>query len=128
MENFLYENIRVEMQTDNLPEVVQESEDQRYDGVPGASFPLLVKIDNRNYVKLGNEPLGHVRNCTFRNIAVFAEPGVPPPSIRVMSRTPPGGEMRPFENVTLEGFSINGKAADWNAFSFTTNTPIALRL
>ena len=28
--------------------------------------------------------------------------------------------------VTLEGFSINGNAADWSAFNFATNTPIAL--
>ena len=87
---------------------------------------MFVNVDNRNYVKIDGKPLGHVRNCTFRNIAVFAEPGVPPPRIGVMSRTPPGGAMRPFENITLEGFSINGKAADWSAFSFTTNTPVVL--
>ncbi len=116
-----------EFETDGLPEISQKSEDQKYDPAGRRSFSALVKEDNRSYVKIDGESLGHVRNCTFRNIAVFAEPGVPPPSIRVMSRTPPGGEMRPFENVTLEGFSINGKAADWNAFSFTTNTPIALR-
>ena len=91
------------------------------------SFPALVKVDNYQYVKQAGVPFGHVRNCTFRRIAVFAEPGVPPPSIMVTSRTPPDGEMRPFENVTLEGFSINGKPADWSAFSFSTNTPIALR-
>ena len=127
MEDFLFENIRVEMQTDGLPEIMQRSDEQKYDPAGRRSFPALVKVDNRSYVKIDGESLGHVRNCTFRNIAVFAEPGVPPPSIRVMSRTPPGGEMRPFENVTLEGFSINGKVADWNAFSFTTNTPVALR-
>lgn len=126
MEDFLFENIRVEMQTDNLPQVFQASDEQRYEP-DGTSFPSLLKVDNRNYVKVDGEPLGHVRNCTFRNIAVFAEPGVPPLSIKVMSQTPPGGAQRPFENVVLEGFSINGKAADWSAFSFTTNTPVALR-
>lgn len=127
MENFLFEDIRVEMQADGLPEILQRSEDQKYDSADSRSFPTLVKVDNKQYVKIEGEPLGHVRNCTFRNIEVFVEPGVPPPSIRVMSRTPPGGEMRPFENVMFEGFSINGKAADWSAFNFATNTPVALR-
>ena len=126
MEDFLFENIRVEMQADDLPEMLQRSEDQKYDSAGRRSFPVLVKVDNNQYVKIDGEPLGHVRNCTFRNIAVLAEPGVPPPSIRVMSRTPTGGEMRPFENVKLEGFSINGRA-DWSAFNFATNTPVALR-
>ncbi len=128
MEDFLFENIRVEMQTDGLPEIMQRSDGQKYDSAGRRSFPALVKVDNYQYVKqAGGVPFGHVRNCTFRRIAVFAEPGVPPPSIRVTSRTSPGGEMRPFENVALEGFSINGKPADWSAFSFSTNTPIALR-
>lgn len=127
MEDFLFENIRVEMQVDNPPEIVQKSDEQRYDAGGHASFPALVKIDNRNYVKLGDTPLGHVRNCTFRNISVLVEPGVPPLQICIMSQTPPGGAQRPFENVVLEDFSINGKPADWSAFSFTTNTPVVLR-
>ena len=127
MEDFLFENIRVEMQTDNLPQILQVSDEQRYEP-SGTSFPALVQVYNRNYVKIDDgEPLGHVRNCTFRNIAVFAESGVPPPSIRVLSQTPPGGEMRPFENVTLEGFTINGNVADWSAFNFATNTSVTLR-
>lgn len=127
MEDFLYENIRVEMQTDGLPEVLQRSDEQKYDSAGRRSFPTLVRVDNYQYVKKAGVPLGHVRNCTFRKIAVFAEPGTPPPSILVTSRTPLGGEMRPFENITLEDFSINGTPADWSAFSFATNTPIALR-
>lgn len=127
MEDFLYENIRVEMQTDGLPEIMQRSDEQKYDSAGRRSFPVLVKVDNYQYVKQAGVPLGHVRNCTFRKIAVFAEPGTPPPSIMVTSRTPLGGEMRPFENVTLEDFSINGRPANWSAFSFATNTPIALR-
>ena len=126
MENFLFENIRVEMQVDNLPEIIQKSDDQRYNPNGRVAFPVLVKIDNKNYVKLGNEPLGHVRNCTFRDIAVLAEQGVPPPQIRILSQTRSDGEQRPFENVALENFTINGKPADWREFNFETNTPIRL--
>ena len=126
MENFVFENIRVEMQADNHPSVLQKTDEQRYDAAGRTEFPELVKIDNHNYVKLGDEPLGHVRNCTFRDIAVFAEPGVPPPRIHVMSRTPPGGVQRQFENVTFGNFTINGKPAGWGAFNFTTNTPVVM--
>ena len=126
MEDFTFDDIRVEMQTDNLPQIYQKSDDQQYDPADEKSFPVLVKIDNRNYVKLGDEPLGHVRNCMFRNIKVLAEPGVPPPRIRIMSQTPPGGVQRPFENIRLENFSINGDHADWSMFNFTTNTPVSL--
>ena len=128
MEDFTFDDIRVEMQAGNQPEILQRSDDQRYDPAGRISCPTLVKIDNQNYVKLGDEPLGHVRNCTFRNIAVLTEPGVPPPQIRIISRTPPGGVQRPFENVMLENFSINGKPADWNMFNFTTNTSVILKV
>ena len=126
MENFTFDNIRVEMQTDNLPQILQKSDDQQYEPADRKSFPVLVNVDNRNYVKLGNEPLGHVRNCTFRNIKVLAEPGVAPPRIRIVSQTPPGGVQRPYENVVLENFSINGEPAGWSMFNFTTNTPVSL--
>ena len=127
MEDFTFDDIRVEMQADNLPQIIQKSDDQQYDPADEKSFPVLVKIDNRNYVELGDEPLGHVRNCTFRNISVLSEPGVPPPKIRIMSQTPPGGVQRPFENIMLENFSINGEPADWNMFNFMTTTPVILK-
>ena len=127
MEGFLFENIRVEMQTDNLPEVIQKSDGQKYDSDGRRSFPMLLKIDNQSYVTLGDESLGHVRNCTFRNISVLAEPGVPPPRIHVMSRTPQGGVQRPFENIVFENFMINGQMADWTAFNFSTNTAVMLK-
>jgi hypothetical protein len=127
MEDFLFEDIRVEMQTDNQPEILQKSDELRYAADGRTSFPMLLKIDNQNYVKLGDEPLGHVRNCTFRNISVSAEPGVPPPRIRVMSRTPQGGVQRPFENIVFENFMVNGQKSDWRAFNFSTNTAVTLR-
>ena len=64
MENFVFENIRVEMQTDNLPSVLQKTDEQRYDAAGRTEFPELVKIDNHNYVKLGDEihPFNRPRN------------------------------------------------------------------
>ena len=125
MEDFLFDDIRVEMQAGNPREVLQKTDEQKYDPAGRQANPLLVKIDNYRYADVGDGRYGHVRNCTFRNIAVFAEPGVPPPHICVVSRTPPGGVPRPYENIVLENFSINGKPADWSEFSFTTNTPVS---
>ena len=125
IEDVLFENIRIEMQADNLPSVIQKTDDQRYEPAGRKSFPMLVKVDNQRYGKMGG-PLGHVRNCTFRNVSVLAEPGVPPPQIRVMSCAQQNGARRPFENVVLEGFSLNGQA-DWSSFNFTTNTPVYCR-
>ena len=124
-EDIAYENIRVELQADNAPAVIQHSDDQRY-APAGKAAPMLVKVDNVHYGRDKDEPFGHVRNCTFTDIAVFAEEGTPPPVIRVVSQTPPGGKARPFENITFARFSLNGKAADWSVFNFVVNTPIAL--
>ena len=126
MEDFLFEDIRVEMQTDNLPEVLQESDGQRYDPRVRKSFPMLVKVDNTRYGK-EDGPSGHIRNCLFRNVSVFAEEGVPPPQIKVMSLAPQNGAARPFEGVVFERFFMNGMPAEWSSFSFTTNTPVVLR-
>lgn len=108
LEDFVFENIRVEMQTDNLPEILQESDDQRYDPAGRKSFPLLVKVDNTRYGKVEG-PLGHVRNCLFKDISVFAEEDVPPPQIKVMPCAETDGTARPFENISFENFSLNGR-------------------
>ena len=127
-EDFLFENIRVELNADDAPMILQESDGIRYDPAGKKGSPMLVKVDNSHYGCSKNETFGHVRNCTFRDIAVFSEDGVPPPQIMVVSQTPAGGRMRPFENIVFERFSINGKAADWSQFSFFTNTPVRLAM
>ena len=122
MEDLLFSDIRVEMQTDNQPMVYHGSDEQKYDGDGRKSFPQLVNVDNTHYGQDRKEPLGHVRNCTFRNVSVFSEQGVPPPVICV--KAVPGS--LPFENVCLENFSVNGTPAEWSAFNFTTNMPVRL--
>ena len=125
-EDIVFESIRVELQAGAEPMIYQKSEDMRYDPSGRSGAPVLVRVDNTHYGRDKSEPLGHVRNCTFRDIAVLTEPGVPPPQIQVTSRKAPGGVQRPFENVALENFSIDGKPADWSEFNFSTNTPVAL--
>ena len=84
-------------------------------------------VDNTRFGRNANEPLGHVRNCTFRNVNALTEPDVPPPQIQITTKKAPDGTQRSFENLTLENFSINGKPADWYMFNFTTNTPVVLK-
>ena len=122
MENFLFDDIRVEMQTDNQPMVYHGSDGQKYDGDGRKSFPRLVKIDNTHYGPGKKEPFGRVRNCTFRNVSVFSEQGVPPPGVCVNAVS---GSL-PFENVCFENFSVNGTPAEWSAFNFMTNMPVRL--
>ena len=126
-EDIVFENIRVELQADTEPMIYQNSDDMRYNPARRKGTPLLVKVDNTHYGRNKNEPFGHVRNCTFRNVNALTEPGVPPPQIQVTTKKAPDGTQRPFENVTLENFSINGKPADWGMFSFATNTPVVLK-
>ena len=127
MENIVFEDIRVEMQTDNLPPVIQRSDDHQYDGKGGGHFPLLIRVDNTHYGKDKVEPWGRVKNCTFRDIAVYAEHGVPNPGIDVTAHVKTENGANPFENIVFERFSINGKIVDWSEFSFKTNAPVRLR-
>ena len=126
MEDFTFENIRVEIQADVDPMVYQDRDDMRYDPQGRKGAPMLVNVDNTHYGPESGESLGHVRNCTFRNIAVFADPGAANPAIKVCSQRLDDGKPRPFEGISLERFAINGHDADWSQFSFITNTPVLL--
>lgn len=128
MENFVFENIRVEMQADNLPPVMQKSDEHKYDSKGERHFPLLIRIDNTHYGKAKDEPWGRVKNCTFRDVAVYAEAGVPKPVIDVSAHVKDGNDPNPFENIVFERFSINGKPADWSEFLIKTNQPVRLSL
>ena len=115
------------MQTDNLPPVIQASDDHQYDGKGGAHFPLLIRVDNAHYGKDTAEPWGRVKNGVFRDIAVYVEPGFPKPGIEVSAHKKSQTDENPFENIVFERFSINGKIVDWSEFSFKTNAPVRLR-
>ena len=127
MADFVFDNIRVEMQADVLPMVYQQTDGMQYGPKGRKAEPLLVNIDNRHYGSAKDEPFGHVRNCVFRNISVFSEAGMPPPKIRVLSQKRQDGSWRDYENIVMEGFSINGHSADWSEFQFVTNATVVLK-
>jgi hypothetical protein len=68
-----------------------------------------------------------VTNGVFRDIAVYAEHGVPNPGIDVTAHVKTENGANPFENIVFERFSINGKIVGWSEFSFKTNAPVRLR-
>ena len=127
VENVVFENIRVEMQADTQTAVLQTSDGQLYEEPHGKTFPALVAIDNARYGPGSEDPVGRVRNCTFRNVSVSAEPGVPRPTIRVHCRFPPGENPDATGHLVFERFSVNGNIGNWNDFDISANVPITTR-
>ena len=84
-------------------------------------------IDNARYGPDSEDPVGRVRNCTFRNVSVSAEPGVPRPTIRVHCRIPPVENPGGSFNLVFERFSVNGNTGNWNDFDISANIPITTR-
>lgn len=129
LEDFLYENIRVELQSEIKREIVQGSDEQKYD--PGKTpwmRPRLLKIDNTRW---GPQDLGggcgHVKNLTLRDIKVFTDAKFGKPIIHVNACSAEGRKPRLFENIVLEDFTLNGRKATMADFEFTGNVPIAFR-
>ena len=134
VDGMTFENIRVELQNDTLPEIYQSSDDMKYDSKGKRGEPMLIKADNRLWTyyydvldKTAKRRHAHLKNIAFRRIAVFADPDVPPPVVAVQSFGSDGVPPRPLENVVLENFSLNGRPADWSAFSIITNTPAVFK-
>ena len=128
-EDFLYENIRVELQSDTKRHILQKSDDQKYD--PGErpwDRPRLLKVDNHRYVLRGIEDgFGHVKNLTVRNVQVFTDGKFGKPGIRIQSFADKGQTPRLFENIVLENFSIDGRKATAADFDITGNVPVSLK-
>ena len=134
VDGMTFEDIRVELQDDTLPEVYQSSDDMKYDAKGKRGEPMLVKADNRLFSyyydvlnKTAKRRHAHLKNLLFRKIAVLADPGVPPPVVAVQSFGSDGVPPKPLENVVLEDFTINGRDVGWEAFSVVTNTPVLLK-
>ena len=110
--NILYENINVEFQEYNRPEVLQESVSQLYVDNGEVFIPCLIQLGNgkfsANYANdIANEKdknFGHTHNILFKNINVYNEN---PKTIRV--RFTSESDTAPVEDVVLENLTVNGK-------------------
>ena len=90
--------------------------------------PLLLRVGNRHYAFPGQEDaFGHVRNLTVRNLQVFTDGTFGKPGIDVTSCAPKGKEPCPFENIVIEGVTINGRPATASDFAVSGNSPVTFR-
>ena len=113
-----FENIRVELQRDMLPEVLQRSDGDRYDPARGSARPCLIHLSNERYalrtvnsedvVRKRDARAGRIKDVVFRNVSVLAEDGVQAPEIRVVSED----ASDPISDVVIDGLFFNGERCD----------------
>ena len=114
----LFENIRVELQKDTLPEVVQMCDAQRYDAEGKEVRPCLISISNEPYairtinstdvVRKNSPQPGRIDGVTFRDIHVLSEEGVIEPELRVCVEN----EKECLGDMKIEGMLVNGMRCD----------------
>ncbi len=103
--NVLYEDIRVEYSKYDMPSVLQDSDDMKYE--PPEGFCVTPVIYCWMYCGrwTKNGIPGNVRDVIYRSISVFTDPGMPEPAIRLESIN----EKHKFDRITIDGFTLNGR-------------------
>lgn len=103
VQDFLYENIRFEIDAHTPKPVYQSDPRQVYPDDPNDTYcPSFIVLEIRANFYSEDEERGRIRNIRFRNIEVTG--GRVPPS-----RFSGFDEGHPVENVKLENVRINGK-------------------
>jgi len=128
-EDFLFDDIRVELQSDTKRQILQRTDEQRYEpGEKPWARPRLLTVSNWHFAFRGTENrYGHVKNLTVRNLKVFTDDRFGKPEICVKTSAPDGQVPRPFENIRIEGVTLNGRPATVGDFNLQTNVPVAFR-
>jgi len=103
-----FRNIRIEYQTDTLPEVYQAQDDQKYDQFDKMGVPILIFADNHRYFTPPYS-FGSIRNILYENISVTLEPGVPEKlKVRIANLS----DDATVGNFTIRNLTINGRRID----------------
>lgn len=123
MENFLFEDLRVELDSDTLPMIGQESDAMVYDPDFRFAAPRLLKLDNRKYaVKLSDDSnMGSISNAVVHNLKVLTDGKVGKPQIQIRSHSDENGRVHEFKDILIEGVFIDGKAVDEEDLEVDTN-------
>ncbi len=101
-----YRDIRVEFQADTRPEIIQTTEEQRYEPDGRKQPPNLFTSHNYHYLPFPS-PWGETYDILLEDIRVFAEPGVGKLKLRMCSYSPePGLRNHVFRNLTVNGEKI----------------------
>ena len=118
----------MEFQKDALPEVIQKSADQKYDGYGKEAKHQLLKLSNHQcpvrtittegVIRKTADVPGNVHDVVFENIHVLAEEGITAPTIRLESVD----ERVHFEAPVIDGLYWNDeKQNDLSKFALTIN-------
>ncbi len=119
----VFRNIRVEYQADTMPEIMQNSDEMKYEPGDRRGLAYLINSENHHFLP-GDLPYGATRDILFENIRVFAEPGVPKLPVRIASYSPEAV----YRNHTIRNLTINGRRIvspdqlDWHSEGPVENT------
>ncbi len=100
-----FRNIRVEYQSETLPEIVQKSDDMVYDNAGRMGVPKLLNVDNHRYGGQTGK-FGDTFDILFEDIRVLAEEGVPEKLPVFFGNF--SDEVK-VENITIRNLTVNGK-------------------
>lgn len=120
-----FEDIRVELRDDTLPEVIQRSDTESYPKSDFVKELEVISVDNHRFgIRTKNadkprrlvftEDFGAVKNILFRNIKVLSQKVTP--IVKIVSES--GASV--FENIRIENLSLNGNTDVSKAFDFQT--------
>ena len=100
-----FRNIRIEYQTDTLPEVYQAQDDQKYDQFDKMGVPILIFADNHRYFTPPHT-FGSIHDILYENIAVTVEAGV---TEKLKVRIANISDDATVGNFTIRNLTINGR-------------------
>ncbi|MBE6762062.1 MAG: hypothetical protein E7551_07215 [Ruminococcaceae bacterium] len=106
--NITYENIRAEFCTDQMSPDFQTKDHQIYSNKPDEYQPYILDLFlNPDHLYGRDDLRGNIYDITFKNIDLFYEDGLKAlPQIHLNGLS----KNVNVDNITLEGFRINGKA------------------
>jgi len=99
-----FQDIRVEFQADTQPEILQLSDDHRYEPGDKKQPTILYLSHNRHYQPWETRE-GVNRDILLEDIRVFSEPGVGKPEIALINTSPEQGQ----RNHTIRNLTVNGQ-------------------
>jgi hypothetical protein len=114
IENIAYESIRVEFQSDTLPEILQKTDAQVYDGKAEDAKAVLLRISNEPYAirhknperveRHASEKLGAIRGVRFKDIQVFTDSESIRPCVDLFEKG-----CGNISDIRIENLVLNGK-------------------
>lgn len=117
MHDILFENMRVEFQSNTPKEMIQFEDSKEYDSMGETMPPVLIKclvspysirVKNAdNIVRKPSEKLGDIYDVTYKNINIFTDADIKP-VIEMKTRNAD----KCIRNFTLENIYINGTKAE----------------